>query len=518
MNERNFNQFPQLVTLEGEDIILVWDESTQSNRKIRVNQITPLVQGSFGGSASPSDTPNITNNIWYFATISGTYTNFGGLVVDVTEGLTILVYDGSVWEKSVVPIDFSFDTFFNNEFLTVVAVINSFYYASGSNNLASTSSTAGIRSTAPINVQLFDVIYLKNFSLNAFNGLSTIGKLVRSDGTFVRNLIFSDLILVDETFTLKIIDSDVNRVVFNILTDQINGNEQFELFPTIKKELLPNPQTGERVISYENLKREISYNQLKVGERLIVHNFKGKTFSTFAETNNSISELVKLHGENYDFFKLNLSNDIIEAFDILSGSIRRINDNWAFIIDGNHKPVNLQSVSSSGNNIVRVNYLKTYTKVVSFLITPDEAYTLNGINVGASVGLSFADISMSQQNLWGEVSGISGTLSIINSGFMDSINSLSFNNSTGEITVNHKTMNLNPIPSIQSKTPCIPSLINYSNTSFSFRCLNFQGNPILDISEISFVFCRHGTRVLRNDEMGVTSSNFWISGLMIKEF
>lgn len=105
MNERNFNQFPQLVTLEGEDIILVWDESTQSNRKINVNQITPLVQGSFGGSASPSDTPNITNNIWYFATTSGTYTNFGGLVVDVTEGLTILVYDGSTWEKSVVPID-----------------------------------------------------------------------------------------------------------------------------------------------------------------------------------------------------------------------------------------------------------------------------------------------------------------------------------------------------------------------------------------------------------------------------
>lgn len=51
----------------------------------------------FGGDLVVADDPDPTKPTWYFAKESGTYTNAGGLVVDLSGKLVILNYDGTTW-------------------------------------------------------------------------------------------------------------------------------------------------------------------------------------------------------------------------------------------------------------------------------------------------------------------------------------------------------------------------------------------------------------------------------------
>lgn len=62
-----------------------------------------LTAAGHRGNLTIAETP--TGNGWWFASQTGTYTNAGGLVVDLSEGLTILSYNGSAWTKAVVPLD-----------------------------------------------------------------------------------------------------------------------------------------------------------------------------------------------------------------------------------------------------------------------------------------------------------------------------------------------------------------------------------------------------------------------------
>src|SRR5690606_3605943 len=61
------------------------------------------IAGGSQGAIAISDTP--TEIGYYYPTESGTYTNAGGLVVDLTDGVTILIYDGTNWGMQVVPVD-----------------------------------------------------------------------------------------------------------------------------------------------------------------------------------------------------------------------------------------------------------------------------------------------------------------------------------------------------------------------------------------------------------------------------
>jgi hypothetical protein len=71
-----------------------------------IAQFSNETRGDYQGTATPSQNPDTpTTPVYFFATTSGTYTNFGGLVVDITEGINILSFvPGSGWSKTVVPI------------------------------------------------------------------------------------------------------------------------------------------------------------------------------------------------------------------------------------------------------------------------------------------------------------------------------------------------------------------------------------------------------------------------------
>lgn len=62
----------------------------------------------FMGSATTSTDPDTSlGSQVYIAAQTGTYSNMGGLEVDIEDGLNLLIYNGSTWSKSVVPIDLS---------------------------------------------------------------------------------------------------------------------------------------------------------------------------------------------------------------------------------------------------------------------------------------------------------------------------------------------------------------------------------------------------------------------------
>lgn len=69
-------------------------------------EVDGLRNASFVGQATPTTVPDINlGSQFYIAADNGTFTNFGGAVVDLTQGLTMLSYDGNAWEKIVIPIE-----------------------------------------------------------------------------------------------------------------------------------------------------------------------------------------------------------------------------------------------------------------------------------------------------------------------------------------------------------------------------------------------------------------------------
>lgn len=71
----------------------------------KLNALNLAAAAAFRGGLAIADTP--TGNGFWLPTESGTYTNAGSIVVDLTDGLTVLAYDGTTWTAVVVPIDLS---------------------------------------------------------------------------------------------------------------------------------------------------------------------------------------------------------------------------------------------------------------------------------------------------------------------------------------------------------------------------------------------------------------------------
>jgi lysophospholipase L1-like esterase len=60
---------------------------------------------AFRGGATLATVPNLaTGPQTWQATVSGTYTNMGGLVVNLSDGVIFLNYDGTTWRRSTTPI------------------------------------------------------------------------------------------------------------------------------------------------------------------------------------------------------------------------------------------------------------------------------------------------------------------------------------------------------------------------------------------------------------------------------
>jgi len=66
-------------------------------------EIEAIKNAAFFGHASLSTVPNIElGPQFYIASQEGTYPEFGNLTVDMSDGMNILSYDGTVWSKIIV--------------------------------------------------------------------------------------------------------------------------------------------------------------------------------------------------------------------------------------------------------------------------------------------------------------------------------------------------------------------------------------------------------------------------------
>lgn len=72
-----------------------------------IAQFANETRGDYQGTAAPADNPGTpTDPVYYIASTSGTYTNFGGLVVTASDGVNYLSFvPGDGWSKTVVPIE-----------------------------------------------------------------------------------------------------------------------------------------------------------------------------------------------------------------------------------------------------------------------------------------------------------------------------------------------------------------------------------------------------------------------------
>jgi hypothetical protein len=85
---------------------------------------------------------------------------------------------------------------------------------------------------------------------------------------------------------------------------------------------------------------------------------------------------------------------------VVSGVLRNSGAGWGVLDDADHEPTGVDSVSydaAQGGQIV-VNYAGLQAgKVVSFIVSPDEAFARAGFMCGASVTRTYAAIRMSRQ-------------------------------------------------------------------------------------------------------------------------
>lgn len=101
-----------------------------------------------------------------------------------------------------------------------------------------------------------------------------------------------------------------------------------------------------------------------------------------------------------------LAGDSNKKYRILSFVIRQTTPGggWVALDDSGHAPTGLDSIVVTGNDLA-LNFNFTASKVGTFVVTPDETFTAQGVTVGASVGTSSAILSFFAP-IGGVVSGL----------------------------------------------------------------------------------------------------------------
>ena len=83
------------------------------------------------------------------------------------------------------------------------------------------------------------------------------------------------------------------------------------------------------------------------------------------------------------------------SYRTVAGALRKSGGVWGIIDDEGHTPQGIVSVSDEGTHL-KINYGFTAKTVGALVVTPDEAYNLQGYSFGSSVGLASAKIFVSQ--------------------------------------------------------------------------------------------------------------------------
>ena len=186
---------------------------------------------------------------------------------------------------------------------------------------------------------------------------------------------------------------------------------------------------------------------------------------------------------------------------------------WSFLNDASHTFFNLTSATTVSNRL-RVSY-PTVGKVISFTCTPDETYAQNGISMGASVGLSSANVIMYRDNIVDYISW----------------NGSAFTSTTGQVTgftyasgilkLSHGTLISPDTFSLSIEGRSGTTNYRYAWTSLlsnrtDIQILNPDGSNYTGAAttDMRFSFARGGEVEIDATDSAISGSNVWVMALM----
>lgn len=236
-----------------------------------------------------------------------------------------------------------------------------------------------------------------------------------------------------------------------------------------------------------------------------------------AKDNNELFTQCQIITDNFDIMEYDYTTDTFKGIDNLNSVIRCTADVWAYLNDSDHKPRNFSTISQNNTtNSVTVVYRRNdYNKVLSINVTPDETFVLNGVNCGASVGLT-GTIILYQKTFfnYAYVDYSGGVWRVIDS---VGITGASFN--AGDLTITHAGFGGDSILGINPRNStynCHIKTLDGSNTVVQF--IDWNGNVITTPdTNMKVWFSRGVARQLLNTEADISGSNIWITGQMMKE-
>ena len=207
------------------------------------------------------------------------------------------------------------------------------------------------------------------------------------------------------------------------------------------------------------------------------------------------------------------------TFDIIAGAIRQDENDvtkWFYISDTNHQPIGLDTVVEANNIYLRINYKKTYDKVISLVVVPDETLASLNITAGASVGLSYSLI------------GIGCKYTQTGLVYYDGTNWVDSNGGTVSMASNG-VITLTPATTLTALEPygleCEAISRGYATfknvvkleTGLRFMAFDGSGNKVTSpTNDIAFNYRITRNGYIRPHSKMPGGSNFWIFGIMAK--
>ena len=188
---------------------------------------------------------------------------------------------------------------------------------------------------------------------------------------------------------------------------------------------------------------------------------------------------------------------------------------WSLLDDATHTFFNLTSATTASNRL-RINY-PTVGQVISMTVTPDETYAQNGISMGASVGLSFANVFMYRDNIVDYISYNGSAFASLTG----QVTSISY--SAGIITLSHGAL-ISPDTFAVSIEPRVAlSSVNYryawsslGTSQTLIQVLNPDGSSYTGAAttDMRFSFQRGGKVEIDATDSAISGSNVWVMALM----
>ena len=213
---------------------------------------------------------------------------------------------------------------------------------------------------------------------------------------------------------------------------------------------------------------------------------------------------------------------------IVAGVIRNDGSGWDFITDTTHQgDLNCVSVSTNVDGQLIIDYSDIdATKIISFVIVPDETFASLGYMVGASVGKTQAYVNIYQN----EPNAIAGLVECKNDQTItldansSGITSVTWDSDLGSIQVIHDSMHDSrtaiPIITPYIYARALPRVASMSGTSVRIEFIDFTtGTKLTQVSDkISFQIQRSDSTYLKKKMIDANTiinpnGNFWFMGI-----